>query len=152
MERGTFVEIEHTADLGLDLEGPSPESILEAAQRGLIQLLLADTSGLEPDSERDIAISAAGYPELLKAWCERLYRLLEDEGFVALSSLVCPEPALPDREPAVGCRALVRGVVPPAERRVAASELKAVTYHQLAFAPAGREAPGRWRARVIFDV
>jgi SHS2 domain-containing protein len=38
--------------------------------------------------------------------------------------------------------------VPP-EVRTAASELKAVTWHQLAFEPA---SDGGWRARVIFDV
>jgi SHS2 domain-containing protein len=47
---------------------------------------------------------------------------------------------------------LVKGVSVSAERLAEASELKAVTYHQLAF---GRdEAAGNelWRARVIFDV
>jgi SHS2 domain-containing protein len=43
----------------------------------------------------------------------------------------------------------VRGAVLPPEVLVAASELKAVTWHQLAFEPA---PDGGWRARVIFDV
>ncbi|HUP00713.1 MAG TPA: archease [Gemmatimonadota bacterium] len=163
MQRGTFVEIEHTADLGLELEGPSPDSILEAAQRGLTQLLFSELSGLEAETEREIAIAATGYPDLLKVWCERLYRLLEEEGFVALTSRVRVAVAAGEggdpvgdenRAPVVGCRAVVEGALPPAERIAQAGELKAVTYHQLAFAPCLPAGPGppRWRARVIFDV
>ncbi len=147
MEQGIFVEIDHTADLGLDLSGSTPGAILEAAQRGMIALLLGDTSDLVPHAERRIAITADGYPDLLKAWCERLYRLLEEEGFVALATHV------ENAEPAE-CRAVVEGALPPAERVLEACELKAVTYHQLAFAAGNPDAAGnrRWAARVIFDV
>ncbi len=142
MERGTFAEIDHTADIGLDLEGTTPEAILEAAQRGLIRLLFADVSDLVADEETRISIGAPDLPELLKTWCEVLYRLLEEEGFVALES--CVQKADPG-----ACRAVVRGTVAPRERIASASELKAVTYHQLAFERAG---DGSWHARVIFDV
>ena len=141
MERGAFEEIDHTADLGLDLQGPTPEAILEAAQRGLIELLFGATGDLVADETRHIAISAPDLPELLKRWCERVYELLEKEGFVALVSEVeCVAP----RE----CEAVLHGSLPTRERVASASELKAVTYHQLAFEPAG----DGWRARVIFDV
>ncbi|HET9581285.1 MAG TPA: archease [Gemmatimonadota bacterium] len=141
MERGEFEEIDHTADLGLDLEGPTPEAILEAAQRGLIRLLLGDTSDLAPDRVRDIAISAPALPQLLKRWCERIYGLLESEGFVALTADVgSADPR--------ACEATLHGIVPPPDRVASAGELKGVTYHQLAFGPAG----DGWRARVIFDV
>lgn len=142
MDRGTFAEIDHTADIGLDLEGTTPEAILEAAQRGLIQLLFADLPELAADEEKRISIEATDLPGLLKTWCETLYRLIEEEGFVALDSDV-------QKADPAGCRALVRGTVLPRERIASASELKAVTYHQLAFEPT---SDGNWRARVIFDV
>lgn len=142
MERGTFAEIDHTADIGLDLEGTTPEAILEAAQRGLTRLLLADVSDLVTDQEKRISIEATDLPGLLKVWCETLYRLLEEEGFVALESEV-------QKADPKACRTIVRGTVLPRERVASASELKAVTYHQLAFEPTG---DGNWRARVIFDV
>ena len=50
---------------------------------------------------------------------------------------------------ASGFRARVRGAVLPPDVRAAASELKAVTWHELAIEPA---PAGVWRARVIFDV
>ena len=141
MERGAFEEIDHTADLGLDLQGPTPEAILEAAQRGLIQLLVGQTGDLVADESRRLAISAPDLPELLKRWCECVYELLERDGFVALvSEIEWVDPR--------ACKAVLHGTVPPRERVASAGELKAVTYHQLAFEPLG----DGWRARVIFDV
>lgn len=142
VERGTFREIEHTADLGLDLAGPSPAAVIEAAQRGLVLVLFGEDPSVAPTADRDVALSEPGFPELLKAWCEAVYRLLEEERFVALETRV--ESDRPD-----DFRARIRGAVLPAEEVARASELKAVTWHQLRFEPA--EGNG-WAARVIFDV
>lgn len=141
MDRGRYHEIEHTADLGLDLEGPTPAAVLEAAQRGLIHVLFGETPAVQADEGRIVELVEEGRPELLKAWCEALYRLLEEEGFVSIQADV--ESADPDT-----FRAVVRGARPPAETVAMASELKAVTWHQLTF----DRADGGWRARVIFDV
>jgi SHS2 domain-containing protein len=142
MGSGRFREIDHAADLGLDLEGSNPGAVLEAAQRGLVQVLFGETPPIPATEERVIELTAESYAELLKAWCEALYRLLEDEGFVALESRV------DDHEPA-SFRAVARGSRLPREALAAASELKAVTWHQLALEPS---PAGGWRGRVIFDV
>ncbi|MFN2383767.1 MAG: archease [Gemmatimonadota bacterium] len=141
MERGEFVELDHTADVGLALRGATPGAILEAAQRGLICLLMGDLDGLQSDTARTVTLSSASYPDLLKAWCELVYRLLEDDGFVALQT------EIRSVEPTALVAQLL-GTCPPRDRVTAASELKAVTYHQLAFEP----APGGWHGRVVFDV
>lgn len=141
MPRGRYTEIDHTADSGLDLRGSSPAAVLEAAQRGLMHVLFGDVPDLDPDEERIVELSEPDRPDLLKAWCEAVYRLLEEEGFVALESDVTS--ADPD-----AFRATLRGATPSAETVARASELKAVTWHQLAFEP----SDGGWRARVIFDV
>jgi SHS2 domain-containing protein len=142
MPRGEFREIDHAADLGLDLTGADPGAVLEAAQRGLVQLLFGETPGLPVEEERTLSLPADGYPELLKEWCERLYRMIEEDAFVPLESRV--EEVSP-----AGLRARVRGARAPRETLAAASELKAVTWHQLALEPA---PGGGWRGRVIFDV
>ncbi len=87
-------------------------------------------------------IEETGHPELLKAWCETLYRLLERDSFLAVESRV--ESADP-----ADFRARLAGAILSPATRIAASELKAVTWHQLAFEP---DAEGGWKARVIFDV
>jgi SHS2 domain-containing protein len=142
MGSGRFREIDHAADLGLDLEGPDPGAVLEAAQRGLVQVLFGDVPSIPATEERVIALAEAGYAELLKAWCECLYRLIEEERFVPLESRV--DDSAPAR-----FRATVRGARLTPEALAEASELKAVTWHQLALetSPAGG-----WRGRVIFDV
>lgn len=142
MRQGEFREIDHAADLGLDLEGPDPGAVLEAAQRGLVQLLFGETPPLRPTEEREVRLSEDGYAELLKAWCERLYRMIEEDGFLPIEASV--EEHVPAR-----FRALVRGATLSREALAAASELKAVTWHQLAFEPS---TAGGWRARIIFDV
>jgi len=142
MRRGEFREIDHAADVGLDLEGPDPGAILEAAQRGLVQLLFGEIPQLRPTEEREVRLAEDGYAELLKAWCERLYRMIEEQAFVPL------DVSVEEHEPA-GFRARVRGATLSREALAAASELKAVTWHQLAFEPS---AGGGWRARIIFDV
>jgi SHS2 domain-containing protein len=142
MSQGEFAEIEHTADLGLDLTGPTPEAVLEAAQRGLIHVLFGgEPPGLEPQAERMVELHADSWPELLKAWLEALYRLLEEHGFLPLGA------RFEELDPTY-LRAAVSGAHPSREAVAQASELKAVTYHELIFA---RE-DGEWRARVIFDV
>lgn len=142
MGSGRFREIDHAADLGLDLEGSDPGAVLEAAQRGLVQVLFGEVPAIPATEERMIALAEVGYAELLKAWCERLYRLIEEERFVPLESRVDdPGPAR--------FRATVRGARLTPEALAEASELKAVTWHQLAL----ETSPGGgWRGRVIFDV
>ncbi|HYO48156.1 MAG TPA: archease [Gemmatimonadota bacterium] len=142
MRRGEFREIDHAADVGLDLEGPDPGAILEAAQRGLVQLLFGEAPSLLPTEEREVRLAEDGYAELLKAWCERLYRMIEEQAFVPL------DVSVEEHEPA-GFRARVRGATLSRDVLAAASELKAVTWHQLAFEPS---PGGGWRGRVIFDV
>jgi SHS2 domain-containing protein len=141
MERGAFVELDHTADLGLELYGPTPGAVLEAAQRGLVHVLFGETPGFESREVREIELAATSWPDLLKAWLESLYRLLEEEAFVALESRV------ETQEPA-RLTAKVLGAIAERDAIAHASELKAVTYHQLAFEPSGEG----WGARVIFDV
>jgi len=142
MARGCFSEVEHTADLGLDLSGPDPAAVLEAAQRGLVEALFGETPEVSVTDEIDVDLSEETWPDLLKAWCERLYMLLEEEAFLPLECEV--EASAPD-----DVRARIRGARLGRLELARASELKAVTYHQLAFAPTGS---GVWRARVIFDV
>src|SRR5687768_11160704 len=142
MKDGRFAEIDHTADLGLDLSGPTPDAVLDAALRGLVHVLFGgEPPRLDPREERRIELSADSWPELLKAWLEALYRWLEDDGFVPVGArFVIVEPA--------SLQAVVIGDRPPRAAIAGASELKAVTWHELSFS---RDAGG-WRGRVIFDV
>lgn len=148
--------LDHTADVGIDLEAPSLELLFHRAAVGMLALLHGvDDAGGEPgpasedDAAEGAALEARGLEvlsleleaddgtRLLADWLRELLFLHEtrhaDYARATFDRLA--ETALEARvetEPA-----------PPAVR-----EIKGVTYHELAL----ERADGGWTARVIFDV
>lgn len=151
----TYRWVDHTSEVELEIEAASEREVLEAAVRALAELQgidttaargerqgaaterrLAATERRHADTERRLTAHATDRPALLAAWMEELVFLAESEGFVATEVL--------DLELDAGSvSGTVAGVLdepPPL--------VKAVTYHRLAFEPAG----GVYVARVILDV
>ncbi len=126
--------IDHTAEVEIAIEADSEREVFEDALAALRELLGFDhAAGAE---RRSVALSAPDRPALLASWLEELVYLAESEGFVALrlEELVLAPRSL---------SAVVSGVIddpPPL--------VKAVTYHRLAFAPAGTG----YVANVVLDV
>ena len=124
--------VDHTAEIELHIEAPTPEQVFVDAMAALIELLNGDSGEREA---HDLRLEAPDLPALLVAWLEELLFLAETLGFV-------PEQAdveLSGR----ALRAVARGH--KAEPRPL---VKAVTYHGLEFEP----ADGGWRAKVVLDV
>jgi protein archease len=126
--------VDHTAEVELEIEAPTEREVLAEALSALAELLGFGEASEE--ERRHVAVSAVDRPALLASWLEELAFLAESEGFVAtrLESLDLG---------VAGLRATVGGVLgdpPPI--------VKAVTYHRLAFAPAGQG----YFARVVLDV
>ena len=71
--------------------------------------------------------------------------MIEEDGFIPLDTDV-------EEEGPTRLAARVRGGTAPRDLLASASELKAVTWHQLVFERTGRGGRAAWRARVIFDV
>lgn len=134
-------ELDHTADVGIEVRAGSREELFHRAGRGLLSLVreVGETdSGAEPDAERRISLEAADAAELLVRWLRELLHLYESES----EEYVAAEfEALEDGH-------LVARVRTCPVQGVAVREVKGVTYHDLDV----REAGGEWRARVIFDV
>jgi SHS2 domain-containing protein len=124
--------VEHTSELELHAEGPTPERVLHAAMNALAELL----DGAEgPPAVREVELHARDRAGLLVRWLEELVFLAEKDGFV-------PEEAeLVARDSSL--EATVRGRTSDPRPLV-----KAITYHDLEFAPVG----DGWRARVVLDV
>jgi SHS2 domain-containing protein len=125
--------VDHTAEVELEIEAGSEREVLEEAARALADLLGVTGGGADV---RSVAVQAADRPALLASWIEELVFLAESEGFVT-TRVVSLE--LDDGD----LRATVSGVLdepPPL--------VKAVTYHRLAFEPAGNGYVGR----VVLDV
>ena len=133
-------EVEHTADLGLEIEAPTLALLFERA--GLAMLgLMADLGRVEPRERRALGVEAEGREQLLHDWLQALLVALGVNGFLACELDI---QQLSDR--------VVRGTMcgepfDPARHEIY-TEIKGATYHQLAV----RETESGWWARVIFDV
>lgn len=144
-------EIEHTADLGMEVEAASLEQLFQRAAAGMMALVRAtdDRPLDEPADEsptapalRSIRIELDGdepdVAALLVRWLRELLYLQEVAGFVYGDAAF-------RRLDGSGLRASVRPDPDPSRQ---IRELKGVTYHGLEVERDG----DRWRARVIFDI
>lgn len=150
-------EIEHTADLGLEVEAASLEELFQRAAAGMMALVRSSDEVDVPEERlgsrarppaasadpRMIRIQLDGGAEedlapLLVRWLRELLYLQEVEGFVYRDTTF-------ERLDESGLRANVRPDPRPSPQ---IRELKGVTYHGLEVERAG----DRWRARVIFDI
>ena len=138
-ERG-FREIEHTADVGVEVEGESPRRLFSVAAEGFYALI-ADPSGIEPGQEISVSVTGAGWEDLLQAWLSELLAQFNLQGFIGKYCAVTSIAS--DR---VDGR--LKGEVLDLKRHRFYTEIKGVTYHGLKV----WQADGKWHARVIFDV
>lgn len=135
-----YAIVDHTADIGIELQTGDPAGIFTGAARAMFDLMfgLGAISGSE---RRLIEVAGDGPGELLVAWLNEVLYVHAAEKLVFhhfadarfsenhFSARGVGEKYDPDRH---------RGDM----------EIKAATYHQLVFEQAG----GGWTARIIFDV
>src|SRR5437667_8422296 len=87
---GPFVrEIEHTADLGLEVEAPSLPLLFERAGLGMLALMI-DLAAVEPRERIAIALAAEDREALLHDWLQHLLVRLQARPF-AVSELAVEE-------------------------------------------------------------
>ena len=142
-------EIEHTADLGMEVEAGSLEELFRRSAAGMMALVRSTDDEHRPHQRhappdpRLIRIELDGGGEadvatLLVRWLRELLYLQEVAGFVYRDAAF-------ERLDESGLRANVRPEPDPSPQ---IRELKGVTYHGLEVERVG----DRWRARVIFDI
>lgn len=134
-------EIEHTADLGFEVEGPTLGAVFERA--GLAMLAyVADLDSVRAEDAHVFEVATEGdLVDLLHDFLTALLVEAQTRRFVACALHVVPLDGRRLRVAAWGER------VDAAGPRLH-GELKGVTYHQLAV----EETAAGWRARVILDV
>jgi SHS2 domain-containing protein len=131
-------QLDHTADLALELWAPSQELLLDEAARALIGIVAQSEPG-RATARRTLTITALDGADRLVRWMNEILNLALVEGFLTVSTRITLQGD-------GGLRAELRGETDALDRVV--TELKSVTYHDLALEPAG----GAWRARVVIDV
>jgi SHS2 domain-containing protein len=132
--------IDHTADMGIRVEGESLEKLFENAGLTLLDLL-TDVALVRPHSKLSLSLKAENLEALFVEWLRELLYLFYGKKrlFCAFEITELKETSL-----AVSCR----GERFDPRRHVLLSEIKAVTYHELAITRGG----SGWIAQAIFDI
>lgn len=125
--------VEHTAEVELHIEAPSPQDVFREALSAFAEVV--GGGGREP-ARHDIWLTAPDRAALLVHWLEELIYLAEIQAFV-------PEQATSLDSGHKELRARVVGTVGTPRPLV-----KAVTYHGLEFARRGKT----WHAKLVLDV
>jgi SHS2 domain-containing protein len=134
-------QIDHTADLALELWGESEEDVLRAGAEGVIAIM-TEGGEVEERGARHVHIDAVDPHDRLVQWLNEIIVAAVSRGFLFGSADI----ALEGR---TGLSATIRGE-PDAGGRVV-GELKSATYHDLELGPEPGGG-GTWRARVVIDV
>jgi SHS2 domain-containing protein len=136
----TYREIEHTADLGIEVTARELPALFASAGEALYALI-ADPAAVEIRDTINVSAIGEAPEELLHAWLCELLALFNLRGFVGRR---CAIGRLADGK----VEGLVSGEKLDLRRHAFHTEIKGVTYHEFKL---WQEA-GAWRARVIFDV
>jgi SHS2 domain-containing protein len=140
MGEDSFVEIDHSGDVGIEAWGDTPAELFANVTAGLLSLV---STGLrESGVERAVSASAERPDDLLVDWLGRVILAAAVHGEVYSSARV-------DTVEAGSARGVLRGAPLAKTRRVFRFDVKAATFHQLLYETG---AGGRYHARVVFDL
>lgn len=132
-----YRQIEHTADLGLEIWAESEEALLAEGARAVVEIL-TEGSSIAETSERAVELEAFDREDRLVRWLNEIIYLAVTMGFLPARVEVKLE--------AGGLCARLFGEAGAQEK--VRTELKSATYHGLELF----EREGRFEARVIIDV
>jgi len=131
-------QMEHTADVALEMWAPAEEDLLEEAAQAVIGIL---TGGLVPPSgrRRSVTIQAMDPEDRLVSFMNEVLALAMMDGYLVRNAAIRLEGEgglTADLDGAADASSMVR------------TELKMVTYHHLLL----EQSHGRWYGRVVVDV
>lgn len=136
---GKYEIVEHTADVGVRGRGNTLDELFAGMARGLFALI-ADLETVHPTVERRVELERDTPEELLHAWLDELNAMHQIRGELYA-----------EFEPTVdGIRltATVRGEPIDLDRHRLGTEIKAITWHDLAV----RQTAEGYEAEVLLDV
>ncbi len=126
--------VEHTAELGLELEAPSLEELLSEAARAFAELVAASDSG--PPARHVVELEVLEEHAIVADWLNELVYLADARGFVPRRLGSFARTGSRVRAELLGYEDAPRPLV------------KAVTYNDLEL----EGGAGGWRAKVVLDV
>jgi len=133
--------IDHTADLGIEVEADSLKGLFKNAALSLTHLILGEIPKEGKQEESTLKIEGEDLEDLMVNWLSEILYLFEGE------KKVLKDLEIEDMD-SKKLNAILRLVPFDPERYEPQCEIKAVTYHQLKV----EKMDGKWKARIIFDV
>ena len=136
--------LDHTADVGFELEAPSLEALFEEARRALLMVVFEHPPE-EGEGMDTVRLAAPARETLLVRWLNELVYLIQDAGFVpAGAEIQLPEAG----DSGYALEARLTGAPLLLEEYGWQGEIKSATFHGLDVV---NDEDG-WHARVILDV
>lgn len=135
-----YQPLSHTGDLGMLVYGRHLPELFAHAAWAMFDLI-SDATTIRPLQTRTIDLEAVDLEDLMVRWLGELLYLYDTERFL------CCGATCTTLEP-THLTAAVQGEPFDAAHHPIDTEIKAVTYHQIAV----EKTTGGWQARVIFDL
>ncbi len=135
-----YTLIDHTADLGIRVEGSDPADLFRGMAMAMLDQL-TELDALEGVEETEITVDGEDWPDLMVNWLRELLYLWFGE-----EKLVKKVEVLSISEHRISAR-VASDPYDPTNHTIK-KEIKAATYHQLQV----KEGPSGWEAAVIFDL
>ncbi len=143
--RGAMIRmLDHTADVGFELEAPSLEALFDEARRALLMVVFEHPPE-EGEGVDAVRLTAPDRETLLVRWLNELVYLIQDAGFVPVGA----EIRLPEAgDSGYALEARLTGAPLLLEEYGWQGEIKSATFHGLDVT----NYKDGWHARVILDV
>ena len=135
---------DHTADIGIRLSNKTLKGIFEDAAFALFDIL-CDINKVQTDFERTISVEAINDEELLNLFLSVLLNKFTVENDLINQVKVT---ALKESEGKISISGMIYGEMFDPARHVIKTEIKAVTFHNLAV----KKTKEGYTAEVLFDV
>lgn len=141
---GSYRELDHPADLLLEVRGGSLEQLVENSLFALYDAVV-DVDAVKPVERIELEASGSDAAEAVRALLAEALFLLDTTGFVGAAARA----EVSSGSGTLAVRSSVWGERLDRRRHGLKAEVKAVTYHRLAV---GRDARGAWTATFLLDV
>jgi SHS2 domain-containing protein len=136
--------LDHTADVGFELEAPTLEDLFDEARQALLMTLF-ERPPERGEEEGSVLLSASDLETLLVRWINELAFLIQGEGYVPVRANVRIKDSGRDD---FSLEAGLTGAPLDLESQGWQGEIKSATFHGLDV----KQGDEGWQTRVILDV
>lgn len=138
-----YTFIDHTADVAVDLTGPTLGELFRSAAQALTDTI-TEHSRVQPSVTQSVTLESGALDDLLVDWLNELLYRFEVQNVLVSDATVAVE----DRAGRWYLAATIAGELFDAGKHPSRVQVKSATYHGLAV----RREGDTWTARMVFDI